>query len=236
MRRRGALQGKRAGSRLHAVGGVDVGFEQHRDAVQGAEHVAGPAHVVHVLRDGQRIWIELDDGIDPISTRVERMDALDVGARQPHRGQRAASHPGLQLRHGGFEKGKVVGLGSRRERRDEQRGDENPSCHAGCHVVCPPRNVAAQEARSSELSLAPGDVSFRCRGLLFSSQRADATRGANRPQSTLPDHNQPGVPGTPPRWRSRRRQRRYGVIPARRNPPASGAEIRRHAAIVLAGK
>ena len=207
MRRRGALQGKRAGSRLHAVGGVDVGFEQHRDAVQGAEHVAGPAHVVHVLRDGQRIWIELDDGIDPISTRVERMDALDVGARQPHRGQRAASHPGLQLRHGGFEKGEVVvDLGSRRERRDEQCGDENPSCHAGCHVVGPPRNVAAQEARSSELSLAPGDLCCRCRGLLFSSQRADATRGAIRPQSTLPDRNQPGVPGMPPRWRSRWRQ------------------------------
>src|SRR5438552_9062342 len=27
------------------------------------------SHVVHVVRDGQRIWIELDDGIDPIRDR-----------------------------------------------------------------------------------------------------------------------------------------------------------------------
>ena len=63
-RRTRTHQRQRSGRGLHAVGGVDVVFDQDGNAVQRAARALGFALLVEGLRDGQGVGIEFDHAID----------------------------------------------------------------------------------------------------------------------------------------------------------------------------
>ncbi len=97
---RGADQGERAGRRLHAVAGVDVPLEHHRDAVQRPARPLRLALVVELPGDLPRVGIELEDGVDRRAALVDRPDPLEVHVDQADGGQPAAGHRRLELGDG----------------------------------------------------------------------------------------------------------------------------------------
>ena len=72
---------------MHAVAGVDVVFDQDRNAVQRA----APAALVELSCDGQGIGIELDDGVDLF---IDRGDALELEFCRLHGRYRARAQIG----------------------------------------------------------------------------------------------------------------------------------------------
>lgn len=62
--------------RHHAVGGVDVVFEDNRDAVQRATGTLGLALSVEGVGDAEHIGVEFDQGIDRRATLVDLSRAV----------------------------------------------------------------------------------------------------------------------------------------------------------------
>ena len=131
--------GQRSRRGLHPVAGVDVVLEEQRDAVQRTARLAARALRIELLGDGQRIGIELDDGVEGGPALVEHVDALQqVGHHVPRSGalrrllgeardvgvldafERGWDHGGADRcdRHHGFDAGAI---GRRRRRRGERR-------------------------------------------------------------------------------------------------------------------
>lgn len=67
-RREGIGQGKRPGTRVHPVAGVDVVLENDRDAVKRAQHLS-------------RLSRRIKPGGDRLCIRVELQDSIDAGSR-----------------------------------------------------------------------------------------------------------------------------------------------------------
>ncbi len=129
--RRSALQGERAGRRLHAVAGVDVPLQHHRDAVQGAAHVPLLALLVELAGDPAGVRVDLQDGVDPGAALVDRRDALEIAVDEVERGHAAPGHRGLQPGDGGLlqldrrlaERRRRLGRLRRRDPNQPRQGD-----------------------------------------------------------------------------------------------------------------
>ena len=73
--RLGAEQRERAGGGHHSVGGIDVVFDQHRDAVHRAARAFGFALLIEGIGDGECVGIHLDDGVDRGAILIDLGDA-----------------------------------------------------------------------------------------------------------------------------------------------------------------
>ena len=93
---------ERAGGGLHAIAGIDVALEQHRNAVQRPEHPAPAAQLIRTTRHRERVGIQLHHRVHARPVLVEGEDARDVFARERFGSQTSRGHRGLQLRDGGF--------------------------------------------------------------------------------------------------------------------------------------
>ena len=94
------FESERSGGGLHAIAGVDVALEKHRNAVQRAEHPARAAQRIRMARHRERVGVQLHHRIDAGTVLVEREDAPDVHARERFGGEAPRGHRGLQLRDG----------------------------------------------------------------------------------------------------------------------------------------
>ncbi len=95
-------QRQRAGG-IHHRRGVDVVLEQHRDAVQGAAHVAGLALGIARVGFLKCIGIELDHGVECRAGIVDCRDAVEIGLGERVAVQFAARHACTQIRDVGFD-------------------------------------------------------------------------------------------------------------------------------------
>ena len=100
MQRRHADERKGPGAGLHFVAGINVVFEQHRDAVQRAQNSAVPPQHVGILCHHQRVGINFNNSIDARAVLVESDDASQIIFRQFLGSEVAGSHLSLQLGHG----------------------------------------------------------------------------------------------------------------------------------------
>ena len=73
-----AGQGQRAGRGGLLVGGVEVVFQQHRDAVQRPAQLAGFALLVELVGQGEGVGVEGQHRPQPGAFLVEGLDALLV--------------------------------------------------------------------------------------------------------------------------------------------------------------
>jgi hypothetical protein len=121
MRRLGADERERTRRGLHLVRRGDVVLEQNRDAVEGAAHLAGPALVVQLLRECERVRIELDHGIQLRPGLIYLGDAVEIGLGQLHRGQPAASHLRLQILYRRLGEGELRPCHRYRETEHQQK-------------------------------------------------------------------------------------------------------------------
>ena len=96
---RGAIDSaerERAGARVHAVGGVNVVLDEHRNAVQRAANAPGFSLCIALLGDAHRVGIALDDRVDRGPGLVDRVDAREVQLGDRARGVAARLHAFLQ--------------------------------------------------------------------------------------------------------------------------------------------
>jgi hypothetical protein len=84
-RRRRTRQRARSGGGHHAIPGRDVVFEQNRDAVQRAAHAPAAPVGVSLVRDRERVGVELEDRIERRTIAIERLDAREILFRDPSR-------------------------------------------------------------------------------------------------------------------------------------------------------
>ena len=92
-----ADQRQRASRRLHLVGGVDVVFEQDRDAVQRSARTALGSFAIERLGNGERIGVGLDHAAQRWAAAIDRLDALQVRLDYLARAGLAARLARLQL-------------------------------------------------------------------------------------------------------------------------------------------
>src|SRR5581483_9567167 len=74
----GAEQRERAGGRVHAIGRVEIIFDQHRHTVERTAHVTGAAFAIERVGDGQRFGVDLDDRVHCRAFLIERIDAREI--------------------------------------------------------------------------------------------------------------------------------------------------------------
>jgi hypothetical protein len=120
---------ERARGGLHAVGRRDVVLHQHGNAVQRAARPRALAFLVERGRDGERIRIQLDHGIDARAGLVDRLDAREIEGRELLRADAALRHGLLELRDGSLDDverrlGRLLGRAGRGHgrQRDEEEG------------------------------------------------------------------------------------------------------------------
>jgi hypothetical protein len=120
----GPDQGQGAGGGGHAVGGVDVVLEQHRQPVQGPAQVARAALPVELGGQGLGLRIELEDRIEPGPMLVDGADPGQVLAGQVDRTEPPGLHGRAQSGQGGFLQGRRPGRPGLqgRGRAQRQRG------------------------------------------------------------------------------------------------------------------
>ena len=116
-----AGQGQRARRRGHAVGGVDVVLDQHRDPVQGAAQPALAPLAIEPIGDGEGVGIGLEHGPQRRPAPVDLADAGQIGLHDAARRPFAAGQAFLQLRDGRLRQREVV----RRRRGLLTRGSGN---------------------------------------------------------------------------------------------------------------
>src|SRR6185295_14329066 len=61
--RRSIGERKASSRRLHFIGGVDIVFDDYRDAMKGPARLSAFSFAVHCIGDGQSIGIYLDDRV-----------------------------------------------------------------------------------------------------------------------------------------------------------------------------
>ena len=133
---------------MHGIGGVDVVLDQHGNAVQRPAHFSVLAFRVELVGDLQCIGIELDDGMQRRSGRVDGGDTVEVQLHDGVGGQFAGSHAALKVADTGFlqhERG--VRIRCRRKVRPGKRQDaEEDQCDA---IHAYPRQLAAPATADS---------------------------------------------------------------------------------------
>ena len=93
-----SFQGQRRGSGLHAVGGIDIIFDQDGNPVQQSAYLPCLALRVESIGDFQGIRIQLDDRINVWTVLVDFLDALHVQLGESTRRQLARFHFLLKIR------------------------------------------------------------------------------------------------------------------------------------------
>ena len=94
----GALQCQRAGGGGHAVGGVQVVFDQDGNAVQRATRAFFLPLLVQRLGDGEGIGVDLDHRAQARPMVVDGIDAFQIQAGELTGGQLTAVHAGLDFK------------------------------------------------------------------------------------------------------------------------------------------
>jgi hypothetical protein len=109
----------------HAIRGVDVVFDQHRDAVKRSARALGFPLGVERVRDGQRVGVDLHDRAQRGPLLVQLRDAREIGLDELMRGERAGGHARLELRDGHFLVAEVLGARGRRAAGRRSAREEN---------------------------------------------------------------------------------------------------------------
>ncbi len=78
----GAGKGKRSGGGHHAIGSIDVVFDEYGNAVQRAARAFLMALLVESIGDRQRVGIQLDNGVDGRTALVDFVDPLQILSRR----------------------------------------------------------------------------------------------------------------------------------------------------------
>ena len=74
----GALERERSGGRRHAIGGVDVVLDQHRNAVKRSAQASGLPLGVECIGDGEGVGVELEDRMERRAIAIERLNPREV--------------------------------------------------------------------------------------------------------------------------------------------------------------
>ena len=122
---------------MHAIGGFEVVFQQHRDAVQRAAHRSALAFGIETLRNPQRLGVQFDKRVDRRTRFVQRGDAIEVLLHDRTGADLALGHALLQigntralecercrLRHGRI-RGHALRCKETHEREDLKRAWQN---------------------------------------------------------------------------------------------------------------
>ena len=120
------------GERERAVGalqadGLEVVFDDHRDAVQRTGQAALLEALIHRVGLLQRFGIGDDDGVDGRAVLVERVDALQILLDEAAAGQAPGLHRRMDLRDGrfvDFERRRRLRRGHAPSRRRMKDGNE----------------------------------------------------------------------------------------------------------------
>ena len=102
--RLGAHQRQRTSSCHHAIGSIDVVFDQNRYAMQRPAKMFLFAFLVELLGDAERVGIYLDNAVDGRPMLIDGLDAREIFFGDGVRGEPAGSHAFLQFVHGNFVK------------------------------------------------------------------------------------------------------------------------------------
>ena len=76
--RPGADERERPGGGHHLVGGIDVVFDEHGDAVQGAARTFGLAFLIERIGDGEGVGVEFEHAVEGWAVLVDFADAGSV--------------------------------------------------------------------------------------------------------------------------------------------------------------
>src|SRR4030095_8961706 len=133
-----AHQCQRARSGLLAIAGVDVVFQQNRNAVQRTALPLMPTLFVELPRDAARVGIELDDRIQ-VESPVDQLNPAQIDVEQLLRAQLPARHQRLHLpdarerdvvmtqaERGNVLSGCIAGLRTSARQRREGRSPRSP--------------------------------------------------------------------------------------------------------------
>ena len=106
-----AFQRQRARRGHHLIPRINIVFDQHRYAVQRPADLAGLPLRIHLRRDGQRIGIHFDHGVERGTVLVDGLDAVQIFLRELSGTEFAAGHLLLQLIHRGLIEIEFHGIG-----------------------------------------------------------------------------------------------------------------------------
>ena len=97
-----AGKGQRARGRMHAIRGIDVGFQHDRDTVHRTPWTGFAPFLVECTSRQQCVRIQLDDRVKRRAAAIDGLDPVQVPADQLLRRQLAAMHTVMKVRDRGF--------------------------------------------------------------------------------------------------------------------------------------